>query len=159
MNRNQGLFLGTLLLIVSLAPVALLQGAPAGPYHYLATIKVGGEGGWDYGAVDSAGRRLYYSHTTKVVVIDIDKNEVVGEIAATPGVHGIAIAPELGLVFTSNGQEDKAGIVDLKTLTTKMKVDTGQTPTRSFMTPARKKCIRSTAAATMRRFSRPGPAR
>ena len=79
---------------------------------------VGGEGGWDYLSVDQDARRLYVSHATKVVVIDIDKDAVVGEIADTPGVHGIAIAPKLGLGFTSNGRENKASIFDLKTLKT-----------------------------------------
>jgi DNA-binding beta-propeller fold protein YncE len=138
MSRNRGLFLAIVLLIVFAAPAAIPQGSAGGPYHYLTTIKVGGEGGWDYGAIDSAGRRLYYSHATKVVVIDIDKDAVVGEIADTPGVHGIAIAPELGLVFTSNGQENKASVVDLKTLATKMKVETGANPDAILYDPGRK---------------------
>jgi DNA-binding beta-propeller fold protein YncE len=95
-----------------------------GPYHFLKEIAVGGEGGWDYLSIDEAARRLYVSHATKVVVIDIDKEEVVGEIADTPGVHGIALAPDLQRAFTSNGQEDKASIVDTKTLKTLSKVDT-----------------------------------
>src|SRR5690349_14854950 len=69
---------------------------PASGYHLLNRIEVGGEGGWDYLTVDSAARRLYVSHATRVVVIDLDKGSVVGEIANTNGVHGIAIAAELG---------------------------------------------------------------
>src|SRR6266516_7712844 len=94
-----------------------------GPYHFLKEIPVGGDGGWDYLSIDEAARRLYISHATKVVVIDIDKNEIVGEIADTPGVHGIAMAPKLGRGFVSNGREAKASIVDLKTLKTLSKVD------------------------------------
>jgi len=138
MSRNRGLFLGTLFLMVFVAPLALPQGGAAGPYHYLTTIKVGGDGGWDYGAVDPASRRLYYSHGTKVVVIDVDKDAVVGEIADTPGVHGIAIAPELGLIFTSNGQENKASIVDSRALATKMKVETGTNPDAILYDPGQK---------------------
>jgi len=67
-----------------------------GPYHFLKEIPVGGEGGWDYSSVDEAGRRLYVSHGTRIVVIDLDKEAVVGEIADTQGVHGLAPAPELG---------------------------------------------------------------
>ena len=81
-------------------------------------ITVGGEGGWDYLSVDTDARRLYVSHATKVVVIDLEKHEAVGEIADTPGVHGFVAAPELGLGFSSNGKENKAGVVDLKTLKT-----------------------------------------
>jgi YVTN family beta-propeller protein len=97
-------------------------------YRLLKTIPVGAEGGWDYLSVDAAARRLYVSHATKVVVIDTDKDEVVGEIAETPGVHGFAIAPELGLGFASNGRENKISIVDLKTLKTLSKADTGKNP-------------------------------
>jgi DNA-binding beta-propeller fold protein YncE len=86
----------------------------------------------------AAARRLYVAHGAKIVVIDIDKDAVVGEIADTPGVHGFAIAPELGLGFSSNGQENKASIVDLKTLQTKSKVDTGANPDAILHDPGRK---------------------
>jgi hypothetical protein len=116
--------------MLALAGLAVTQTkAPAaGPYRYLKTIAVGGEGGWDYAATDEVGRRVYVTHGTKVIVIDIDKDEVVGEITDTPGVHGFAVAPELGLGFSSNGRENKASIVDLTTLQTKSKVDTGPNP-------------------------------
>lgn len=104
-------------------------------YKLLKEISVGGEGGWDYLAVDQYARRLYVSHTTKVVVIDIDKDTVAGEIADTPGVHGIAIAPKLGLGFTSNGRENKASVFDLKTLKTNSKVDTGDNPDAILFEP------------------------
>jgi DNA-binding beta-propeller fold protein YncE len=102
--------------------------AADGPYRLSNTIKVGGEGGWDYLSVDSAARRLYVSHASKAVVIDLDKASVVGEIAPTPGVHGIAVAPELNKAFVSDGQESKAAIVDLKTLQITSRVDTGANP-------------------------------
>ncbi len=107
-----------------------------GPYRLLKEIPVGGEGGWDYLTVDSAGQRLYISHATKVVVIDISKDAVVGEITNTPGIHGIAVAADLGRGFTSNGRENKAGIVDLKTLQTLSKVETGQNPDAMLYEPA-----------------------
>ena len=99
-----------------------------GPYKLLKEIPVGGDGGWDYLSVDQDARRFYVSHATKVVVIDIDKDAVVGEVADTPGVHGIAEAPKLGLGFTSNGRENKVSIFDLKTLKTNSKVETGENP-------------------------------
>jgi hypothetical protein len=57
---------------------------PAAEYHSLKEIPVGGAGGFDYLTVDSLARRLYVSHGTKVVVIDLEKEAVVGEIADTP---------------------------------------------------------------------------
>jgi DNA-binding beta-propeller fold protein YncE len=111
-----------------LSVLTLPVGGAESSYKLLKEIPVGGDGGWDYLAVDQYARRLYVSHGTKVVVIDMDKETVVGEIADTPGVHGIAIAPKLGLGFTSNGRENKASIFDLKTLKTNSKVDTGENP-------------------------------
>ncbi len=98
------------------------------PYHFIKEIPVGGDGGWDYLSIDPAAQRLYVSHATKVVVIDLARDQVCGEITNTPGVHGLAPAPELGRGFVSCGRENKAAIVDLKTLQTLSKVDTGQNP-------------------------------
>jgi len=85
-------------------------------YKVLNKIKIGGAGGWDYCAVDSAARRLYASHGTSVEVVDIDAGKVVGSIQGLHGVHGIAIAADLGKGFISNGQSDSVTIFDLKSL-------------------------------------------
>lgn len=98
---------------------ALAQGAqtsPTGAYHVVKRIPAGGEGGWDYLAVDTAGHRLYISRATHVMVIDTDRDSVVGDIGDTPGVHGIAIATPLGRGFTSNGRDSSVTVFDLKTL-------------------------------------------
>ena len=105
------LFALALVLVVPTLLVAASTG-----YHILNEIKIGGEGGWDYLTVDSAARRLYVSHNTHVVVIDLDKNTVVGDIPDTPGVHGIAIADDLNKGFISNGRGNNVTIFDLKTL-------------------------------------------
>jgi YVTN family beta-propeller protein len=97
-------------------------------YHLLKEIPVGGDGGWDYLSVDSPAQRLYVSHGTKVVVIDLAQDKVIGEITNTPGVHGVAIAPDLGKGMVTCGRENKAALVDLKTLATISKVDTGANP-------------------------------
>lgn len=102
--------------------------AADGPYVFKKDIAIGGEGGWDYLSVDAAARRLYVTHATRVVVIDLDTEAVVGEIADTPGVHGFAVAPDLGRGFSSNGSESKAGIFDLKTRALIGKVETGANP-------------------------------
>ena len=72
-------------------------------YKLLTEIPIGG---WDILMVDPAARRLYLSHATKVVVVDIDANKVVGEIAELPRVHAFVAVPELQRGFSSNGKEN-----------------------------------------------------
>src|SRR6266404_2315586 len=98
------------------------------PYKFLNEIPIGGEGGWDILTIDSAASRLYLSHATKVVVVDLNKNAVVGEVADTPGVHGFVAVPEFQRGFSSNGKENKSSVVDLTTLKTISKIDTGESP-------------------------------
>jgi YVTN family beta-propeller protein len=97
-------------------------------YKPVDEIKIGGEGGWDILTVDSGAQRLYLSHATKVVVVDLQKNAVVGEITDTPGVHAFVAVPDLQRGFSSNGKENKCSVVDLNTLKTISKVEVGQNP-------------------------------
>jgi YVTN family beta-propeller protein len=106
----------------------LLTAAAAQSYKLVSEIPIGGEGGWDILSIDSASHRLYLSHATKVVVVDLEKNAVAGEIGDTPGVHAFLSVPELKRGFSSNGKENKSSVVDLATLKTISKVDTGQNP-------------------------------
>jgi len=89
---------------------------PEGGYHLIKKVTLGGDGGWDYLKVDSEARRLYISRGTHVMVVDADTYAVVGDIPDTQGVHGIAIAADLGRGFTSNGRSNTVTIFDLKTL-------------------------------------------
>jgi DNA-binding beta-propeller fold protein YncE len=87
-------------------------------FHVIRHIPIGGAGGWDYVTVDAAARRVYQSHSDRVVVVDADKGTVVGTIMNTPGVHGVAIATELNRGFVSDGRSDAVTVFDLKTLAT-----------------------------------------
>jgi DNA-binding beta-propeller fold protein YncE len=123
------------ILSLSLAAVAV---AAAGPgYHVIKTYKVGGEGGWDYLTVDASARRFYISRGTHVIVLDADSGKNVGDIPDTPGVHGIALAPELGKGFVSNGREGTVTIFDMSTLATiGGKVKVGENPDAILYEPA-----------------------
>jgi hypothetical protein len=99
----------------SFSHAATPASGPSG-YHVIKTIPIPGEGGWDYVTVDSDARRIYVSHATQVVVLDADSYAIVGSIPDTQGVHGIAIASDLGRGFTSNGRSNDVTIFDLKTL-------------------------------------------
>ena len=109
----------------SVLPVSLLmlalpmasQAAPASPTpRLLSTMPLGGAGGWDYLSFDAAHRHLFVSRGDRVLVIDVDHGKQIGTIADTAGVHGIALAPELGHGFTSNGNSASVTEFDLATL-------------------------------------------
>ena len=97
-------------------------------YHVIKTVPVPGEEGWDYVAVDSDARRVYISHGTHVVVMNADTYAIEGDIPDTQGVHGIAVAPDLGRGFVSSGRANTATIFDLKTLKTIGTVKTDANP-------------------------------
>jgi hypothetical protein len=109
--------------------VAAKKGAHPAPaahaYHVAKRLPVGGDGGWDYLTVDTAGHRLYVTRGTHVMVVDTDRDSVVGDIPDTPGVHGVALAPELGRGFTSNGRDSTVTIFDLWTLAKTGSVNVG----------------------------------
>jgi len=119
--------------------VAAVALAAAPGYKVVKTYKVGGDGGWDYLTADAAARRLYISRATHVIVLDLDSGKTVGDIADTPGVHGIALAPDLGRGFVSNGREGTVSIFDLKTLATASKVKVGDNPDAILYDPATKR--------------------
>ncbi len=117
-----------------LNPVVASQSAPG--FHVVKRIPIPGQGSWDYVTVDEKARRLYVSHGTQVEVLDIDSGAVVGKIPDTLGVHGIAIAPDLGRGFISDGKTSTITIFDLKTLKTLGSVATGKGPDAIIYDPA-----------------------
>ena len=114
--------------------------APAVNYQLAHTFALPGDGGWDYLSYDPAGKRLFVSRGTRVMVIDPAGGTVIAEIPDTPGVHGIALAPDLGKGFTSNGRDNSVSVFDLKTLkvTGKVTID-AKNPDAIVYDPASKR--------------------
>lgn len=129
--------LSSLVAVVLLCP-RLFAADPG--LHIIKTYKVGGDGGWDYLKLDPESHRLFISRATHVMVIDTESGKSVGDIPDTPGVHGIALAPDLGRGFTSNGKEGTVSIFDLKTLNPISKVQAvGENPDAIMFDPATKR--------------------
>ena len=125
-------------LLFCLLTTALIAQDPG--LHVVNTWKVGGNDWWDYLNVEPASRHLFISHGTHVVVINADSGEPVADIPDTPGVHGIALAPELGRGFTSNGREGSVSIFDLTTFKLIERVkDVGENPDAILYDPATKR--------------------
>src|SRR5437899_8050198 len=144
--RKRSVFLtllGSLAVAIIFSAVVLSHAAPPAPassgYHVIKTIPIGGEGGWDYVYVDSSARRVYISRGTHTVVMDADTYAVVGDIPDTQGVHGIAIASDLGRGFTSNGRSNDVTIFDLKTLKPIGNVKTDANPDAIVYDPVSKR--------------------
>ncbi len=112
---------------------------PSSGYHVVKKIAVGGEGWWDYLSCDIPAHQLFVSHGTSVVVINTDSDKVVGIIPKTEGVHGIAVAHELGRCFISNGRASTVSIVDLKTLKLIDTVAVGKNPDAILYDPYSKR--------------------
>jgi YVTN family beta-propeller protein len=85
-------------------------------YQILNKIHLPGEGGWDYLSVDESGSRLFVSHGTVVQVVDLKSGQLSGTITETPGVHGIALAPDLNKAFISVGRNNSVKIINFTTL-------------------------------------------
>jgi len=98
-------------------------------YRIVNKIPVPGNGGWDYITADESASRLYVSHGNEMNVIDLTTNKLIGTIPDTKGVHGIALAQDLGKGFISNGRDTSVTVIDLKTLKFIVKVKvTGNNP-------------------------------
>jgi DNA-binding beta-propeller fold protein YncE len=104
-----------------LLSVALSSGAIASAdsgYRIIDKWAASGTGKWDYLIVDSPHRRLFVSRATHVQVFDLESGKIVGDIANTPGVHGIALAQDLNRGFSSNGKSNSVTVFNLDTLAT-----------------------------------------
>jgi YVTN family beta-propeller protein len=130
-------FLRALFLLVTTATLAALT--TGSDYRVVKTWKLGGDGGWDYLTADSDGHRLFIARSTRVMVIDTESGKLVGEIPDTPGVHGVALASEIGRGFTSNGREDTVSVFDLKSLAVEKKIKVGSGPDAILYDPFSKR--------------------
>ena len=133
--RMFGLAIGFLILQVA----GVNAQSPASGYHLLKKVALGGEGGWDYLALDSQSRRLFIARATHVMVIDVDVGKSVGDITNTAGVHGIALVSEMGRGFTSNGKDSTVTVFDLGTLKALKQIPVGKNPDAIIYDPASKR--------------------
>ena len=114
--------LGSLSVAMILCAGMLSRAASPAPgssgYHLIKSVPVPGDEGWDYLNVDADARRVYISHGSHVVVLNADTYAIEGDIPDTAGVHGIALAPDLGRGFVSAGRTNTAVIFDIRSLKT-----------------------------------------
>ena len=128
----------TVLLLTLMVCGSALAQTVGGGFQVLKRLPLEGGGRWDYVTVDPDNHRVYVARSTHVSVVDSESGEVVGDIPDTKGVHGVAVAPDLGLGFISVGGENKVVVFDLKTLQVDAKthLDTGGNPDSILYYPA-----------------------
>src|SRR5215467_14024961 len=123
--------------------IIILAASSLGGYHLLKKIPLGAaEGGgeyFDYITVDSAARRLYLSHGTEVKVLDADTGAAIGNITGLKRDHGIALVPELGRGFITDGETGQVVIFDLKSLKTTGQIKADQDADSIIYDPASKR--------------------
>lgn len=108
------MFITAGLLAVSAFAATMVEYHLANTYKFAAAP--GGREYFDYIFFDSGARRLYLSHGTEVVVVNADSGKEEGKISGLKQSHGIAVVPEVGKGFVSDGAQGKAIIFDLNTL-------------------------------------------
>jgi DNA-binding beta-propeller fold protein YncE len=99
--------------------VLLLAGpkpAQAQAWHLVRRVPIAGAARWDYLTLDRSRRRLFIAHDTEVTVVDADSLTVTARIPGTQGVHGVALAPDLGRGYTSDGRDSTVTVFDLGSL-------------------------------------------
>ena len=118
-----------------LAALTILAGSPlartalaAGPYHLDAQWKIGGEGGWDYLAVDPASHRLFLTHGPRVEVIDTATGKPVGSITGLQGTHGVAFDDADKYGYISDGRANAIVVFDRHSLKTVQTIPAGTNP-------------------------------
>jgi YVTN family beta-propeller protein len=141
----RGLFV-CLLLAFQCAAAGAKQKSPSG-YRLIKQVRLGGEGGWDYLTFDAKGKRLFISRSTHVMVVDADTFAVVGDIPGTEGVHGIALVPDLGKGYTSNGRASTVTVFDLKTLKVLKQITVGKNPDAILYDPASRRVFTMNGAS------------
>jgi DNA-binding beta-propeller fold protein YncE len=98
------------------AVAASAAAAGGSGYHLLKTIPIPGDTFWDYLKFDPSTRRLFITHGTHVVVVNVKTGKIVGDIGPMEGIHGVVLAPEFNRGFVTDGRAAKLWIFNLKTL-------------------------------------------
>lgn len=130
----------TLLLCLFVALSAHAANPTQSAFGHIDRFNIGGAGGWDLLAYQSSNKALFISRSDRVLVFSTKTGNVIKEIPSTAGVHGIAVADDLGLGFTSNGKTNSVTVFDLASLNTVDEIKgTGENPDAIVYDPRSKR--------------------
>jgi len=128
-----------LLILFVVMLFAALPGFAQNQFKMVDRVKLGGEGGWDYLTYDADGHRLFITRGSHVMVVDASTLKATGDIPNLSGIHGVALAQDLGRGFVSNGGDNTVTIFDLKTLNKLQSVAVGERPDAILFDPFTKR--------------------
>jgi DNA-binding beta-propeller fold protein YncE len=131
------------ILITSFAHAQPSTPAPAGSgtYHVSNTFHVGGDGGWDYLTVDAEHKLLYVPRSTHTMVLDANTGKTVADIPGQKRNHGVAIVPDAGRGFITDGNDASVTVFDLKTYAVLGKIKTAEDADGVIYDPASRKVL------------------
>src|SRR5271165_3680649 len=128
-----------LALMLVAASLIAIPAAAQKSYKLADRTKLGGEGGWDYLTYEDGANRLFITRGSHVMVVDTKTLKPTADITDLQGVHGVAIAPELGKGFITSGGDNMLVVFDLKTLKVTEKVKVGERPDAILYDPSSKR--------------------
>lgn len=99
-----------------------------GPYHVQDKWKVGGEGGWDYLAVDPQSNLLYITRGNHVMVVDTTAGKAVADITGLKGTHGVAFDTNGKDGYISDGAGNAVAVFDRKSNKITQTIPAGTNP-------------------------------
>ena len=116
---------------MTLGAIAMLLTVSAGHaassgYHVLKTVKLGGEGGWDYLNLDTATGNLYITRGSHVMVVDPDKGAVLADIADLQGIHGTVFVKDRA--YVTEGGANRLAVIDKKSFKKIGEIAVGERP-------------------------------
>ena len=120
---------------------ALATAAEAPGLKVAKKYPVPGDGGFDYVVFDGSANRVYVSHGTQVDVLDADSGKLLGKVDDTPGVHGIAIVPNLHRGFVTNGGNATVSVFDTDTFKTLTNIPVPKDPDFVLYDPRSKRVL------------------
>jgi YVTN family beta-propeller protein len=110
------IFVAVSLAAIGVSGQTIAQSPSGGGYHVARTVRLGGDGRWDYIALDTVGNRLFIARQDRVMVVDEENGKLLGEVPGLRGAHGIAFDYASGRGVATSGRDSSVTIFDLKTL-------------------------------------------
>ncbi len=98
------------------------------PFQVEGKWTIGGDGGWDYLAVDETAHKLYVTHGTQMEVLDTGSGKVVGSLKGFKHLHGVAFDSAGQFGYISDGGANAVVVFDRSNLKEVATIPAGTNP-------------------------------